>query len=66
MKTLYAQLQDAGDTVDTLINQFRKAGQDDLLAEARRMQSRLWEAQQREWRPEYGALDRDEEYAEVA
>lgn len=59
MKTRYQLLQDAGDTLDTLIKQLVVLRETDLAIEAEQLQNRLSEIAEANWRAEYAEPELD-------
>lgn len=60
MKTRYQQLQNAGDTLDTLIKQLVVARETDLAIAAEQLQNQLSECAEACWKAEYAEPDLEE------
>jgi hypothetical protein len=60
MKTRYQLLQDAGDTLDTLIKQLVVLRETGLAIEAEQLQNRLSEQAEECWKSEYAEPDLEE------
>jgi hypothetical protein len=60
MKTRYQLLQDAGDTLDTLIKQLVVLRERDLAIEAEQLQNKLSELADACWKAEYAEPDLEE------
>jgi hypothetical protein len=60
MKTRYQLLQDAGDTLDTLIKQLVVLRETGLAEDAKQLQNRLSEIAEANWKAEYAEPDLEE------